>query len=258
MRTVRVRNHLRRRARRESLVSLGEASMVEGAKIPPGVSQKRMLRLVQPGRAEGKAIMKFDNEAYRESIASTIDDLLGWGLVPKTTVRVIDGHVGSAQEWARGRVGWEADNSKVPRMEWMRMAALDVIIGNHDRHPGNYLVTPKGGLVAIDHGYSLDYGGGGKDFHPFNRAAIDRVGGEEIPKPLMDDIVGLDEGDLRAALASLPDYVVENVVWRWKRLIEFGHFPNWTGAGNPSWQAGIFFASPPRYAKGRKPRRWPG
>lgn len=253
---VRVRKHLRRRVKpRESLVSLGEASMIEGARIPPGVSAKAMLRLVQPGRAEGKAIMKFDNEAYRESIASTIDDLLGWGLVPKTTVRIIDGHVGSAQEWARGKVGWDADDSKVPRMEWMRMAAFDVIIGNRDRHPGNYLVKTDGKLVAIDHGYSLDYAGGGRDFQPFNRAAIDRVGGEEIPQSLMDDLVNLDEGDLRAALAPLPDYVVENVVWRWKRLIEFGHFPNWTGAGNKSWQAGIFFAAPPKYAKGKKPER---
>ncbi|MGK5442136.1 hypothetical protein ACSNN7_09975 [Micromonospora sp. URMC 105] len=41
----------------------------------------------------------------------------------------------------------------VPERE--RMAVLDYVSGNTDRHMDNYLTGPDGRLVAIDHGYSF-------------------------------------------------------------------------------------------------------
>lgn len=51
---------------------------------------------------------------------------------------VIEEYVAGPQVMAGGRA-------------W-RMALLDVLIGNFDRHPGNWILTPDGHMVGIDHG----------------------------------------------------------------------------------------------------------
>jgi hypothetical protein len=51
---------------------------------------------------------------------------------------------------------------KVHRQDAEGMAAMDFVLGNHDRHGANLMAYPEGGgvirLVAIDHGYSLPPG----------------------------------------------------------------------------------------------------
>lgn len=91
--------------------------------------------------------------AEREVAASRLDELLGFGLVPTTTM--VDGPhgPGSLQHFVAATDGLEARD--YPPTQQERMAVLDYIAGNTDRHGGNYMTAPDGSLVAIDHGYSF-------------------------------------------------------------------------------------------------------
>ena len=103
------------------------------------------------------------NLGWREAAASRVDELLGFGLVPTTTVvpenlvsRAPHGP-GSLQEFAENATPG-LDAGRYTLLEQQRMAVFDYIIGNVDRHEGNYLTGPNGELVAIDHGYTFPYG----------------------------------------------------------------------------------------------------
>lgn len=111
--------------------------------------------------------------SVREAFAFELDNsFLGFGIVPPTVSREFDKidqestsersiHLrdtkGSVQAWADGEVakhagGDEWDRARYsPEME--KLAAFDFIIGNTDRHGGNYLLADGGDrVVAIDNG----------------------------------------------------------------------------------------------------------
>lgn len=94
----------------------------------------------------------------REVAASRLDDLLGFDLVPMTTVW--DGHqgVGSMQNWSEGSNPGRRPVNTYDDSEVERMAVFDYVIGNTDRHRNNYLTDPDGHIVAIDHGCAFPEG----------------------------------------------------------------------------------------------------
>ncbi|MFC5923850.1 hypothetical protein [Micromonospora vulcania] len=95
-----------------------------------------------------------DQLAAREVAASRLDEDLGFDLVP-TTARWDGPHgSGSMQEFVENASPGRPP-SAYPVAESERMAVLDYVSGNTDRHMGNYLTGPDGRLVAIDHGYSF-------------------------------------------------------------------------------------------------------
>jgi phosphoinositide 3-/4-kinase-like protein len=112
--------------------------------------------------------------AEREVLASRVDQALGLGIVPRTILSNATYHdpssgatvtkTGSAQEYAKGlrtRIpltqfyGGDANQQYKPA-EVARMGVLDAVIGNLDRHGGNFGLA-GGKLVAIDHGYSFGH-----------------------------------------------------------------------------------------------------
>jgi len=100
----------------------------------------------------------------REGAASAIANVIGLNdLVPLTVERrqPINGKYGSIQHYIPNTTsGNKLEESKMygsSLLDVARAAAFDYIIGNRDRHPGNWLVTPQGKLVLIDNGASLAY-----------------------------------------------------------------------------------------------------
>ena len=93
-----------------------------------------------------------------ESVADTIDDLFGWNIVPPTSAREMErgpeglaGGEFTVQEWVpdsktmsaavdydKQFVFFDAHYDRV-----MKMAVLDFIIANRDRHTGNIIVTNR-------------------------------------------------------------------------------------------------------------------
>ncbi len=95
----------------------------------------------------------------REVAAYRVADDLGMGgLVPETSTRDVGDQYGSVQQYVphaltgrelppEQRYGKDGDSE--------RLAVLDFLIGNTDRHEGNWLVSADGKLTGIDHGMSF-------------------------------------------------------------------------------------------------------
>lgn len=225
--------------------------------MPPGVSAKAMLNALGNERVRGKAIAKFGKDAVNESVASTLDGVFGWNLVPKTPLRTV--HIywdkygdpvtppgphqkgieqqASVQEWVKNSTtlgawgGMERflKEAPDPSGQLMKMAIFDIIIGNTDRHEWNILVQRGKRLWAIDHAYAFTYRNDGNPHFGIGGAsdAVRAVHGLRIPRRLLDDL-DVDEGDVRAALAPLNNAKqIDAVVWRWKRIREYGRIPDY-------------------------------
>lgn len=112
-------------------------------------------------------------QAARESAASHVAEIAGYhDLVPATTLRHHDGQHGSVQRFvADGVSAFKMDRSLQfgsDHGDVRRAAAFDYLIGNTDRHMGNWLVrpTPHGDKIAlIDHGLAFP------EKHPDGREA---------------------------------------------------------------------------------------
>ena len=152
----------------------------------------------------------------RERAAYLVNRFLNFDLVPPTVIREIDGVLGSLQQFINdAEPGYEIDDSKHQLLYW-KMQIFDYLIGNADRHFGNFLVKSDR-LYAIDHGYS---------FVESCRHDISRYSGRVLPADL---VAGLKEfweneelkGTLRELLGELlsPDEV-GGFFQRLKRVVE--------------------------------------
>lgn len=115
----------------------------------------------------------------REVAAYHVSEHFKFDLVPPTTIREVNGKIGSLQLFMEPPDYLSAERffDNYTADEWQaiqnsndfqKMAALDYILANGDRKDANYLVRTAGGrlardgkdqqpnLVAIDHGLSLD------------------------------------------------------------------------------------------------------
>jgi SPP1 gp7 family putative phage head morphogenesis protein len=95
--------------------------------------------------------------ARREVMAYDLDQALGIGLVPQTTSFMEDGEFLSLQLWIENsQIGRGVSSGELADpAEIGRLALLDMITGNEDRHGGNWLLTSNDHLVAIDNGLAL-------------------------------------------------------------------------------------------------------
>jgi len=98
----------------------------------------------------------------RERAAYLVDRFLGFKLVPPTTIREIDGRIGSAQQFipdTRSFYEISGEEREVYDDELNRLWFLDYLIWNMDRHGNNLLAgeTPEGNrsIHAIDNGLSF-------------------------------------------------------------------------------------------------------
>lgn len=121
----------------------------------------------------------------RERAAYLVDRFLGFGLVPPTIVREINGELGSAQQFiqdAKTLSGVDYETREKMIYDFIRLYIFDLIIWNTDRHSANALIA-NGKLYAIDNGLAF-----GRREEP--RCYDDYVGyegGEPVSVP--DDIV---------------------------------------------------------------------
>lgn len=147
------------RSPKEEVLASREKS--SSKKIGMGITDSSFVEL----KDDGKGVFK--TELYsNERAAYLIDRFLGINLTPPTTIRDLDGETGSMQEfipdakmYAELRLDEESNEEEHAfvekhKEEFMRMWVFDMIIGNLDRHGGNFLFSGDD-LYAIDHGHSL-------------------------------------------------------------------------------------------------------
>jgi hypothetical protein len=116
----------------------------------------------------------------REIAVSRLDEALGFDLVPTTTEWTGPDGIGSMQEFEDNATNGLAPDAYTDA-ERERMAVLDYVSGNTDRHWGNYLTGADGRLVAIDHGLSLPE----SDADPIRSDFVC----DQLNRPLSDDLV---------------------------------------------------------------------
>lgn len=138
------------------------------------VNDVKLLILKDKDGNEGKAVFKsitgespFDlregnipvkQQWKREYLAYAADQALGLDIVPAVTFKEVNNEPGIAMDFVDG-VTWaisrEDVRDKVKLGEWEKLAFFDWVIGNADRHSGNWMVDNNGKLYAIDHGLSF-------------------------------------------------------------------------------------------------------
>ncbi len=105
----------------------------------------------------------------REWLTYMVDRALELDVVPPTVLRREDLGIGSVQAWVE-KAGVASKTPGFPNLEdLMKIALLDYLTGNQDRHKGNYLIDQEGHLYAIDNGLSFGpplYDKTGKEVFP--------------------------------------------------------------------------------------------
>jgi hypothetical protein len=166
--------------------------------------------------------------ARQEVGAAQLDQLLGFDLVPTTTMWNGERGTGSLQEYVENSTAGGRLNTFSPP-ERDRMAALDYIIGNSDRHPGNYLTGPDGRLVAIDHGASFPDSDRGGIRSSFVMQAMNRPLSAEV----LAKIRAVDPAEMGRTLraSGLSRQAVKGAVRRLEEIQEHGKITGDAWAG---------------------------
>lgn len=141
-------------------------------------------------------------EKYRDLAAYKISEAAGFNIVPH--VELVDYKIGTpggghAMAWIEGKArpaDWREDaHSGHPDMH--RMAALDWITGNTDRHPGNMMQGKSGRYYAIDNGLAFPDDTDPREYrsHPHKE-----VTGQKIPQEVKNEIRALKPEHIAAAM----------------------------------------------------------
>ena len=177
------------RSPKEEVLATREKTLSK--KIGRGVTDSSFVEL----KDDGKGVFK--TELYQnERAAYLIDRFLGINLTPPTTIRNLDGEVGSMQEFIPdAKMLYEIEQDQKSeydfrnrhREEFMKMWVFDLIIGNQDRHGGNFLFSGDV-LYAIDHGHSITKNG--EKFISEMKTYTVQSGffGEEMPTGLVQSV----------------------------------------------------------------------
>jgi len=168
---------------------------------------------------EAEAAIRRGVPAYyaMESAVSTLDDLLDFGVVPPTAFRLdIEEKVVSVQEQIPNAVTWsrlsDLERAQVNRMDLMKIAVIDIIVQQADRHGGNLLVTPDNHAHAIDNEFTFGA------FGATRSVAIRAVRGEKIPKTILRKLKELQKEDFVSAFAGAA--TMEKIEAAWERKLE--------------------------------------
>lgn len=144
-----------------------------------------------------------DRYYAREAAVSDIAHLLGMDdLVPLTVVRQDNGENASFQCFApdcqvatslldKDRYDGEEDRA--------RAAALDYLVGNTDRHAGNWLINKQGKMVLIDHGLSFpdNHEGGSQAYILCTASGMEK--GEKV-LPIPDSVKNVQWADIHKVM----------------------------------------------------------
>lgn len=239
MNRVRVRRHVRRRARRSKESPLARERLAKGELVTeggikvftkrPGMGGSQMAPDILP---EGKGAIMIGEDTLRESAASTLDDLLGFGVVPPTVLRVsgdpraMRPHGISVQllmdamaldEWTdEGDNPLTREEAEAWRSDFIKIAVFDLIVGARDRHLGNVLITEtRKRAYAIDNEEIMT----GLGPRMFTYSYYQYVEGARLPSGVLRALAELTEGDFFAAFAGI-DMPTIREAWERKKLLQ--------------------------------------
>ncbi|MEM6706023.1 MAG: hypothetical protein AAF690_25125 [Acidobacteriota bacterium] len=191
------------------LEALEHGELVSREPIGHGVTKPDRVVLRYEGRdyqAAWKTVQKDErdkpSESYKaEAAAYRLSRLLQLSHVPPTVVRQLGRQTGSLQYWVEGVQPFHDVEKRIPgaakfTKDYSRMRVFDRLLHNPDRNKYNFLVTPDGRLVFIDHSRALSF-----DSHSKSKV-------KEMPSTLDRRLLErLGELDLEMLQAEIGDLV---------------------------------------------------
>ncbi|MCM0607287.1 MAG: hypothetical protein KA715_14455 [Xanthomonadaceae bacterium] len=143
-----------------------------------------------------------DNPTRYELVVSEVDELLGFGVIPKKVERTIKGTRGSMQYWVEGVSEYSPleykkliNRGKSAKDD--RIALLDYLFQNADAGPHNILIKENGGQLGIEHEMLYFKGKpGGREFFADDIPGI--LKNQEVSKALRE----LDLSKFEATLSQ--------------------------------------------------------
>ncbi len=136
-------------------------------------------------------------EAFREMATSALDGLLGFELVPPTRgVTEATRGPGSLMNKVEGKRSRPVH--RYPQLDRERMAVLDYIAANTDRHDDNWLTTEGGRPAAIDNGLAFPTG----DSFPIRSEWVVEMVGKQISQEVLAQVRSVTPERLRATLEA--------------------------------------------------------
>jgi len=146
------------------VMSRGVASNLKLTLEHRGVRFHAVLRMIDVTEKEEtgslRMVVKYRDTYIFEAAAFELNELLGIGRIPPTTLRRVDGVPGSIQIWMEGMtpedIMLEEGRLQPPNRElWWRqkgvMWVFDALVANTDRNQGNLLIDEDWNLWFIDH-----------------------------------------------------------------------------------------------------------
>lgn len=190
--------------------------------------------IYKPSRGE-RPLWDFDSGtlAAREVAAYLTSRELGWGMVPPTVLRQ-DGPAGFGSLQLYIEVDPERNYfsfSEDEKRRLMPVAVFDLLINNADRKAGHVLLDAQQQVWLIDHGVSFH------EEYKLRTVIWDFVG-DEIPKPLLDDLQQFrtrlaTDASLQSAFAELlTEREIASMLKRADELLAASRFPG-PGPGRP-------------------------
>ena len=160
--------------------SVLEKREIESIEQLKGYFEVKVVKLKDDGQAmfrETSGVPEWNYHQFLRSelelLAAGIDERLGFGLVPPAVGRTIEGNVGVLQERIFAKVASEVtDWEYLVNDLWLAKAAVfDYLIGNRDRHSGNFLIDSSTGRIwLINHDYLSLIAGGSEETEILDKA----------------------------------------------------------------------------------------
>lgn len=156
-------------------------------------------------------------QAAREEAAYRLDRRLTHvGLVPPVVSRELNGTRGALRFFlGQARPAYLDPRSsyvlQTPEREnYYRLALLDCLLGNRDRHAGNWLLTPAGVVIPIDHGMTFPRRNGPQRFAAYDFHLPVTLRAEQRDR--LETMVS-DWESVRAELLGLVGEEAVNALW---------------------------------------------
>ena len=216
------------------------AAGFEGEKTPSGITKESITDANDQENSpidSSFAHPKFTT-AHREATYSKLaDEVFGLGqFVPKTAVfkHPLSNKPWSVQEFVKDVVPpHSTEHSKgVEKLndsgDVYKLALMNLILGNSDRHAGNFLSDKTGNIKLIDNGFSFDYS---HNFGEMDPAYMheDSIQGE-VPESVHRWLYSIDPIKLQQTLTKIgaPQHLINTALKRlydakaWSSLVNFG------------------------------------
>lgn len=151
-----------------------------------------------------------NDSPFHERAAYLVSKMLKLDLVPSTVLFVVNGKVASAMKWIDEGERPDFKIDKPPELH-----AFDYIIGDGDRHNGNWLVEPDGRVWAIDNALSFGtYTSGYSYDEPLPMSLKNSINGVlDDTKYLRKELKGLLSREQITALIKRMKNLTQQAIW---------------------------------------------